>query len=101
MQDDFQEKVTNSETPVLVDFHAEWCGPCKRLAPMLEELGDKFEGQVKVVKVDIDQNPDLVSEFAIRGVPTIIGFENGKTVFRETGFAGMGGLEELFLKLSS
>lgn len=74
----FEEKVLKSDKPVLVDFFATWCGPCKRLAPVLDEIATELEGKALVYKVDIDQSPDLAAAMRINSVPTIVLFEDGK-----------------------
>ena len=81
----FQKDVLESDIPVLVDFWAEWCGPCKAMAPILESIAAKYEGRVKVVKVDVDENPDLGVAYGIRGIPTLVLFENGKAKSKQTG----------------
>lgn len=81
----FKQDVLESDIPVLVDFWAEWCGPCKAMAPVLESIAAKYEGRVKVVKVDVDANMDLGAEYGIRGIPTLILFENGKPKAKQTG----------------
>jgi len=81
----FPQEVLLSDEPVAVDFFAEWCGPCKSLAPMLEKLSDQYAGKVKVVKVDIDQEPGLAARFGVRGVPTMIFFREGKVVDQVVG----------------
>ncbi len=74
----FQAEVLNSTTPVLVDFYAPWCGPCKMLSPILDSLSAEFAGRVKFVKVNVDDAPDLPNRYAITGVPTLILFEGGR-----------------------
>ena len=76
----FESDVLKSEVPTLVDFWAEWCGPCRALAPKLEEIATEFDGKVKVMKVDIDQNQETPAKFGVRGVPTLILFKDGKAI---------------------
>jgi len=75
---DFENTVLKSDTPVLVDFWAEWCGPCRVLGPTLESLADDYDGKVRVAKVNVDESPDLASAFGIRSIPTIVAFKNGE-----------------------
>ncbi|MCM4173294.1 thioredoxin [Arenibacter sp. TNZ] len=77
--------IINSETPVLVDFHADWCGPCKMLAPILKQVKDEMGNAIKIVKIDVDKNQTLASTYQVRGVPTMLLFINGKQVWRESG----------------
>ena len=75
----------NGEKPVLVDFHAVWCGPCKMMKPILKEVAEKAADKVRVIKIDVDKNPGISQRFQIRGVPTIILFKNGKAVWQKAG----------------
>ena len=82
----FQAEVLEAETPVLVDFWAEWCQPCKMIAPHLEKLAQDQEGKLKIAKVNVDENPKMMSEFRIRGIPTLILFKGGQPVETLVGF---------------
>ena len=84
-KDDFTNEVINSETPVLVDFWAEWCGPCKMIAPVLVELADEYGEKLKVCKMDVDANPDTAPKYGIRGIPTLILFNNGEVAGTKVG----------------
>ena len=81
----FDETVAADGAPVLVDFWAEWCGPCKMIAPILEEIATEYAGKVKVCKVDVDANPDMPGKFNIRGIPTLIMFKAGNAVDTKVG----------------
>jgi len=78
--DNFNDVVVNSDTPVLVDFWAEWCGPCKMIAPIVEELAEEFGDKIKFTKLDVDSNPQSAMNFGIRGIPTLLIFDDGKPV---------------------
>ena len=77
-QNDFDKEVLHSDTPVLVDFSATWCGPCQMMGPVMEQLAAEFEGKAKVAKVDIDESADLAAKYGIMSVPSMVFFKNGK-----------------------
>ena len=81
----FEADVIKSDKPVLVDFWAEWCGPCQRIAPLVEELAKENAGKMKVGKLDIDENPDTAGNYGVNSIPTLIVFKNGKEVDRVVG----------------
>jgi thioredoxin 1 len=81
----FEEEVIKSELPVLVDFWAEWCGPCKMFAPTIEELATEFKGRAKIAKLNVDQNPAVAEKFGIRGIPTVILFHDGNVAEQAVG----------------
>ncbi len=91
----FQKEVLESEEPVLIDFTATWCGPCKALAPVVEKLADATVGRLKVAKVDIDDSPETATRYGIRGAPTIVVFKNGKEAARHIGVTTEKRLREL------
>jgi thioredoxin 1 len=82
---DFEDVVVKNDKPVLLDFWAPWCGPCKALAPTLDEIAREYEGELDIVKVDIDQSPELAERFNVRGVPTLIMFDKGEEKSRTMG----------------
>lgn len=84
-KNNFEQEVINSEVPVLVDFWAEWCGPCRAVAPIMEELANEFSGKAKVGKVNIDMEDELAYRFKIMSIPTVILFKNGEAVERVIG----------------
>ena len=91
----FQSEVMQSQIPVLVDFFAQWCGPCRQLAPTIEALADKYSGKVKVCKSDVDEMGSVAAQFGIQSIPTLILFKDGKAVAKNVGFMSQDALEEL------
>ncbi len=81
----FKDEVLSSSEPVLVDFWAEWCGPCRSLTPIVEELSEEFKGKIKVAKIDIDANQEVSVEYGIRNIPTLLFFKNGQVVDKVVG----------------
>ena len=84
--DNFANEVLGAETPVLVDFWAVWCGPCKMIAPIVDELANEYDGRLKVGKLDADANPDVVIQYGVLGIPTLMLFNGGEVVSRVTGY---------------
>ncbi len=84
----FETEVIQAAVPVVVDFYAPWCGPCKMLAPVLEQLADEFAGRLKFAKANVDETPDLAANFEVSGVPTLMLFHGGKAVDRIVGLSG-------------
>ena len=78
-------ELINSEVPVLVDFYATWCAPCKTMAPILDEVAKQVQGKAKVIKIDVDKNQQAASAYQVRGVPTLILFKNGKQIWKQSG----------------
>lgn len=94
--DNFQVEVIEADRPVLVDFSAVWCGPCKMLDPVVKQLAEEWDGRVKVVKIDVDHNPVLAMDYQVMGVPTLIMFKDGTPVERVTGYQPRDRLEKKF-----
>lgn len=91
----FQSKVLSSEKPVLVDFYAVWCGPCKRIAPIVEEVANENAEKLAVVKLNTDDSPKISQQYQIRGIPTLVLFQNGKEVDRVVGLVGKNKIQNL------
>lgn len=94
-------EIIDSDQPVLVDFFATWCGPCKMMSPILSELKDKVGDQVRILKIDVDQNPGIAQQLQIRGVPTLILFKNKKILWRQSGVVPIHELEAIVQKHTS
>ena len=92
--ENFGAEVLNADKPVLVDFYADWCGPCKIIAPVVEEIAAEFEGRAKVAKLDIDANPRVAGTYGIRSIPTLIIFDRGKPVAQTVGVASKAALKQ-------
>ncbi len=84
-ESNFDEKVIQSDVPVVVDLWAEWCGPCKLLTPIMEELTTDYEGKALITKVDVDSNPGIAAKFGVRNIPTVLFFKNGEVVDKQVG----------------
>ena len=90
----FDSDVLNSDTPVVVDFWAEWCGPCKQIAPALDEIAGEMDGKVAIAKVNIDENPNTPGKYGVRGIPTLMMFKGGELVSTKVGAQPKGKLVE-------
>ncbi len=97
--DTFQQ-IIQSSTPVLVDFHAEWCGPCKMMAPVIREIAQDVDGKARIIKVDIDKNPEAAAKYDVRAVPTFIIFKNGQLVWRHAGMIDRHSLSKQILNFA-
>ncbi|PID71952.1 MAG: thioredoxin [Desulfobulbus propionicus] len=95
---DFDEQVVENELPCLVDFWAPWCGPCKAIGPVIDELADEFDGKVAIAKMNVDDNPATPGKFGIRAIPTLILFKGGEVVDQITGAVGKSQLQDLINK---
>ena len=97
-KDSFSKEVMESNTPVLVDFFATWCGPCKMIAPIIEEIAEEYEGSVKVCKIDVDEAPEIATRFRVMSIPTLILFNNGEVVDISVGYTTKETIEKMLEK---
>jgi thioredoxin 1 len=100
-QDNFAKEVLESATPVLVDFWAEWCGPCKMIAPVLDELADEYDGKVRIGKVNIDNEQGLAQEYGVRAIPTLLLFQKGQVAEQIVGLKSKRDLKNSFDKVAA
>lgn len=100
MSDQKFTDVINSEIPVLVDFSAEWCGPCKMMKPILQDLKSQLGDTVRIIKIDVDQNPAISASYAIQGVPTLMVFKKGQMLWRQSGVVSAPDLARIIQKFS-
>lgn len=97
--DSFEQEILKSELPTLVDFWASWCGPCRAIAPVVEELSEDYAGKVKVAKLNVDESPKTPGQYGIRAIPTLIMFKDGKQVDQITGAVSKAHIEEALKKI--
>ncbi len=95
----FEEVVLNSETPVVLDFWAEWCAPCRQISPIIKQLAEDYDGRIKVVKMNIDESPATPGKYGVRAIPTVLAFQNGQVVEQLQGARPKAAFEEMAQKL--
>jgi thioredoxin 1 len=98
--EDFDREILKSEIPALVDFWAAWCGPCRTVGPVVEELADEYAGKIKIVKLNVDENKDTPTKYQVKGIPTLMLFKDGQVVDQIVGAAPKGRIKELLDKVS-
>lgn len=96
----FQDEVLKADKPVLVDFWATWCGPCRQIAPIVEDLADEFEGRAKIGKVDVDENPQVAQQYGVRSIPTLLFFKDGEVQEQLIGASGKKPLKDTLERLA-
>ena len=99
--DNFEARVQNANIPVVVDFWAPWCAPCRAIAPLLDELAETYAGRVKVAKVNVDEEPGLAQVFRVTGIPTLVAVQGTKVITTQVGLSSRGALEQLFEQLAA
>lgn len=92
------KEIIQSDQPVLVDFFAEWCGPCKMMKPVLEDVARRLEGKARILKIDVDKNPKAAAQYKIQGVPTLMVFQNGQIKWRQSGYVNAPELQKVIEK---
>ena len=95
----FEEEVLNSDKPVVLDFWAEWCAPCRQISPIISQLAEQYEGQIKVVKMNIDDSPQTPGKYGVRAIPTVLAFQNGQVVQQLQGARPKAAFEEMITAL--
>jgi len=98
-KDDFEEKVLQSDKPVMVDFFAEWCGPCKLAGPVIDQLAEEYKDKAVIGKFDVDQGQEVAQKYGVMSIPTVIVFKDGQEVERKIGFPGKEGYQEMINKV--
>ena len=97
--DGFEAEVLQADTPVIIDFWAEWCAPCRQIAPIVKDLANQYDGKVKIVKMNIDENPNTPGKYGVRAIPTVLAFKGGNVVDQITGARPKSAFEEMAQKL--